>query len=75
MRKKNTIRLNESTLNRIIKESVKKTVNEVSDNAWKSFTSAANKAYKYGEDELNTLSDRLEFHLNWLREERKKQGK
>ena len=46
MKKRNTIRLNESTLNRIIKESVKRTVNEVTRNGWKSITTAGKKASK-----------------------------
>ena len=61
MRKKNTIRHNESMLHRIIKESVRKTVNEVSDNVRKSFISAGKKAKKYNEDSFDLLSDRLEL--------------
>lgn len=72
MKKKNTIRLNESQLRNMISESVKKTVNEVSHNGWKSFASAGKKARKYGEDKLDLLFDRLDFHVNWLREEKNK---
>lgn len=43
MRKKNTIRLNGSTLNRIIKESVKRVLTEVD---WKTAVNAANKSRK-----------------------------
>ena len=71
MRKKNTIRLNESMLHRIIKESVRKTVNEVSDNVRKSFISAGKKAKKYNEDSFDLLSDRLELMTTWLSEGRK----
>lgn len=70
MRKKNTIRLNESQLHNMISESVKKTINEVSDNAWKSFISAGKKAKKYSEHQFDVLSDRLDFHIRWLRKER-----
>ena len=67
MRKKNTIRLNESQLHNMISESVKKTINEVSDNAWKSFISAGKKAEKYREDAFELLSGRLDMYINWLR--------
>lgn len=67
MRKKNTIRLNESQLHNMISESVKKTINEVSDNAWKSFISAGKKAEKYREDAFELLSGRLDMYITWLR--------
>lgn len=70
MRKKSTIRLNEYTLNRIIKESIKKTVIEVSNNAWKSVTTAAKKANEYGKDATQQLSDELDSKIYWLREGR-----
>lgn len=70
MRKKNTIRLNESELKSIVKESVKKTVNEVTNHAWKSVTTAAKKANEYGEDATQQLSDELTSQRYWLREGR-----
>ena len=72
MRKKNTIRLNESQLHNMISESVKKTINEVSNNAWKSVVSAGRKARKYDENNLNILFDRLDSDINWLRKGKEK---
>lgn len=68
MRKKNTIRLNESQLRNMISESVKKTVNEVSNNGWKSVTTAAKKANEYGQDATQQLLDELNTKKYWLRE-------
>ena len=56
MRKKNTIRLNESKLKNIVKESVKKMVNEESSNAQKTYNAALDKAEKYGKRERRYLS-------------------
>lgn len=56
MRKKNTIRLNESELKNIVKESVKKIVNETSDNAQRTYNAALEKAEKYGKRERRYLS-------------------
>lgn len=59
MRKKNTIRLNESTLNRIIKESVKKTVNEVSQTGYNAIKSAAKRAEKNRYSGMDFFGDTL----------------
>lgn len=71
MKKRNTIRLNESTLNRIIKESVKRTVNEVTRNGWKSITTAGKKASKSSLDTGVRFLNKIDSQVNWLREGQK----
>lgn len=69
MRKKNTIRLNESELKNIVKESVKKIVNETSYNANAAFNNALDKAEKDGrKDVRRQISDEWYFQMDGLKE-------
>lgn len=71
MRKKNTIRLNESELKNIVKESVKKIVNETSDNANASFNNAIDKAEKDGrKDVRREISDEWYYQVDSMKEAR-----
>ncbi len=57
MRKKNTIRLNESELKSIVKESVKTMVNEISHSAVNAYHKAVKNKRKYGKDVRVSLID------------------
>ena len=67
MRKKNTIRLNESELKNIVKESVKKMVNEITGNGLTSYNSAMKKAEKYGIDKRKYVSQDFKHEILLLR--------
>lgn len=68
MRKKNTIRLNESELKNIVKESVKKVLNETSDNARKSYNTALDKAEKYGKRQRKYVSQDWDDEMDRIKE-------